>query len=379
MKFSSPLSAVMALISSIYGLESEHSDRNNHSASQYHTYPIKSHHYRERTVRTTLREPTHSNLHSNHATDSHGSPVPTATMVKREQCAAGLIDCPAMDNCCPFGSYCTFDGSLNGACCPVGAVCLGTAERTSLRSIAPPPANTIVVAPASNAAARSSISLNVPSRVFGKLAQLFHDGSAEPVVEKDRLDHEAKRNHVESRKECNVSSILVASSNISIPSPDLELKFSGPMLYEHKGSMCKGACENSTNSASLPRPLRLFSIPVILVKLVKAAILPPKKNKTTESAPKVKFTGPNVYNLEAGGIESANRSQNVAGMLRPSRIFGVPVLLAKGIKAAVLPVNKYQFGPPGERMLSRPRVAVLLSAFQRHLIRWQTPSDTLSS
>ncbi|EXJ70915.1 uncharacterized protein A1O5_05907 [Cladophialophora psammophila CBS 110553] len=93
----------------------------------------------------------------------------------------------------------------------------------------------------------------------------------------------------------------------------------------------------TTSAASMLRPLRLFSLALALTQPIGAGALP-AENETAHSAEEVTIMGGNIYYLD-----NANRTSNTASGPRVPRIFSIPFALARHAKASVL---KHQNGGP---------------------------------
>lgn len=185
-------------------------------------------------------------------------PYPLPSLTKRAECATNVSPCPENQICCPPGSYCTYDALGNGACCPSGAVCTGLA--TSIRgSLLPAPTATVTVVEPVHGAAN----LNHPAKIFVALANLMRFGLALPAAHS------------------NTPAAVLGSA-----ATEPTFSQSGGRLALNGTGFHNGHDGFDSGTAGMPRPLKLFAMPIVLAKRLAAAPVPPVNNyQDSKTAP----------------------------------------------------------------------------------------------
>ena len=89
--------------------------------------------------------------------------------------------------------------------------------------------------------------------------------------------------------------------------------------------------ELASGASGVARPPKIFSVPMVMARVIQGAPLCSRNGKAAR-APKLKFVGPNPETIKA----EANHTSSSSGMLRPLKIFGLPVALARTVKGAAL-------------------------------------------
>lgn len=165
---------------------------------------------------------------------THGGHQPASSLLKRNTCPSGIIPCLFADVCCPIGTSCAVDDAGNPACCPIGAACTGVVNTPKISFIPVPVA--------------AFASQHRPRRIFGMLLPLSRLGSALGRVKKDSPGTAVESTEVSSASE---------------PASSLRIFGAGG--------------KTTSGTTGMPRPLRLFSIPVIFSKHIMATVLPANK------------------------------------------------------------------------------------------------------
>ncbi|KAJ9614144.1 hypothetical protein H2200_002280 [Cladophialophora chaetospira] len=272
------------------------------------------------TYISVTKSPSPANMSSTTISDFKPS---SPTLLGQAVACPGDMELCKVGNCCPVNSYCTVDGSGNGACCGNGAVCTGLST--------PLPAWTIATLPASGAA--NSLK---PAKAFSVLARFLGLGSAHPALKRS-------------------FPVLEKSSNTT--ASDAEEKKGGGGGHggggggggcgggtgssgssggrgSSEGGNSRGGTSGSSSTAPVSRPAQLFGIPFAVARQVKAASSWTNKSDSV-TAPKNKFMGPNPQIIKA----DHNLTNSASGMPRPLKLFGLPVALAHRIQAAVSQVE----------------------------------------
>ncbi|KAI1612893.1 hypothetical protein EDD36DRAFT_419048 [Exophiala viscosa] len=175
-----------------------------------------------------------------------GHPYPIESLAKRTVCVAGGSSCLANQVCCPAGSYCTTDSLGNGACCENGAACIGVV--TSMRgSLLPVQTAATAALPVPGAA-----NLKRPAKAFVALTNLMRFGLAMPPP--------VGYGTTESTTDVGANSAAAK-----------------PPLYQDRGGLGfhAGGGSEASSGANMPRPLKVFAIPVVLAKRLSAAAIFP--------------------------------------------------------------------------------------------------------
>ncbi len=207
-----------------------------------------------------------------------------ATHFERGGCPPGITLCPGDGViCCPFDSYCTTDGLGNEGCCYNGAVCSGLAT-TPRGSVI-----TVAATPVHGAAAAHR-----PLKVFAFFAHILRLVTAMPAIERKAED----------------------------PSNE------GPKIVSEALPPDTCGAPFCSASSGMPRPWRIFSVPVWFARRLAAAVLPIEERGSEALPPDT---------CGAPFCSAATRSQP-----RLMRVFTMPVLFAKGLVALALPANQQQ-------------------------------------
>ncbi|OQU97982.1 hypothetical protein CLAIMM_03829 [Cladophialophora immunda] len=109
-----------------------------------------------------------------------------------------------------------------------------------------------------------------------------------------------------------------------------------------QGAGNRGATGEAGRAFAVPKPMKLLGLPFVLARHVKAAILP-IVNTTSEAAGMLKLTGANE-----AMIMGQNKTSVAPSMPRPSRLFGLAFALAEQIRAATLLTKNRTTRPSGE-------------------------------
>ncbi|KIX97260.1 uncharacterized protein Z520_06712 [Fonsecaea multimorphosa CBS 102226] len=288
---------------------------------------------------------------------------PSPPLAKRGGiCEGGLTFCNAVGNCCPTDTYCTTDILGNGGCCANGASCTGFAS--------PVPGLATGKWPAANGA---SASARGPSRVFVVLARLLKLGStcsANDGPAAGRKDAAGEMCFEEEKQEnvpTTTETVSAETSAVDAEGPEGVGGDQGGGDGEGSagrgsagGARSRGATGDSGSASVVPQPMRLLGLPLVLARNVKAAILP-LVNTTSAAVGKLnlKLTGANEAT-----IMGQNKTSNAPPMARPWRLFGLPSGLWHQIREAALPTKNGTVHPSGEAKFMGGNVYYLENATQ---------------
>lgn len=248
-----------------------------------------------------------------------------------------------LGNCCPHGSYCTIDGRGQGACCNNGAVCTGLST--------PLPGLIIASLPVPGTG-----NILRPARAFGFLAGLAelcsvaHASGETTAVSQNAantsaLEIEGKKGGRCGGGGCGAATSLRPLKISGLPIALARIVKGAPLCSLHGNAGCapklkftganpgtiKAAANHTSSASGVIRPLKIIGLSVALARSVRGVLLCPLHGNMA-CAPKVKFMGGNPAIIKA----EANHTSIASGMLRPPRLFSLPFAFAQRIEAAVL-------------------------------------------